>query len=127
MEIAVSMAGFTLSEADTLRKAMGKKDKLLMVSQRAKFVEGCQKNGLTRETGVALFQQCATFARYGWNKAHGIAYSLLSLKTAYMKYHHPGPFYTGMLNAEKDGNRPSPRLIMSPMLLGTDQVPSGLR
>ncbi|MBI1730116.1 DNA polymerase III subunit alpha [Candidatus Acetothermia bacterium] len=82
------MAGFTLAEADSLRKAMGKKDKQLMDQQRQKFIDGCIANNVTDKKARALFDDIDKFARYGFVKAHSTAYALISYWTAYLKAHY---------------------------------------
>ncbi len=85
MQIAQVMAGFSLGEADLLRRAMGKKDKNEMAKQQARFVEGAEKNGVRREAAAHIFELVDKFAGYGFNKSHAAAYALISYHTAYMK------------------------------------------
>ena len=85
MQIAQVMAGFSLGEADLLRRAMGKKDKNEMAKQQARFVEGALKNGVKKSEAIYIFELVDKFAGYGFNKSHAAAYALVSYHTAYMK------------------------------------------
>src|SRR5690606_17542978 len=85
MQIAQVMAGYSLGEADLLRRAMGKKDKNEMAKQQARFVEGAMKNGVKKDDAVYIFELVDKFAGYGFNKSHAAAYALVSYHTAYMK------------------------------------------
>jgi DNA polymerase-3 subunit alpha len=85
MQIAQVMAGYSLGEADLLRRAMGKKDKNEMAKQQARFVEGAMKNGVRKDDAVYIFELVDKFAGYGFNKSHAAAYALVSYHTAYMK------------------------------------------
>jgi len=85
MQIAQVMAGYSLGEADLLRRAMGKKDKNEMAKQQARFVEGAEKNGVKKSDAVYIFELVDKFAGYGFNKSHAAAYALVSYHTAYLK------------------------------------------
>jgi DNA polymerase-3 subunit alpha len=85
MQIAQVMAGYSLGDADLLRRAMGKKDKDEMAKQQARFVEGALKNGVKKDDAVYIFELVDKFAGYGFNKSHAAAYALVSYHTAYMK------------------------------------------
>jgi DNA polymerase-3 subunit alpha len=85
MQIAQVMAGYSLGEADLLRRAMGKKDKNEMAKQQARFVEGARKNGVKDRESIAIFELVDKFAGYGFNKSHAAAYALVSYHTAYLK------------------------------------------
>jgi DNA polymerase-3 subunit alpha len=85
MQIAQVMAGYSLGDADLLRRAMGKKDKNEMAKQQASFVEGAMKNGVKKDEAVYIFELVDKFAGYGFNKSHAAAYALVSYHTAYMK------------------------------------------
>ncbi len=92
MQIAQVMAGYTLGGADLLRRAMGKKDRQEMASQRAKFIEGALKNGVEETIASAVFDQISKFAGYGFNKSHAAPYALLTYQTAYLKANYPVEF-----------------------------------
>lgn len=102
MQIAVTMAGFTMNEADIMRKAIGKKDEELMQSTIRKFRIGMLKNKYGEDLTNDIINRITTFARYGWNKAHAVSYALLSYKTAYLKYKHSTEYFCALLNSETD-------------------------
>lgn len=100
MQIASSMGNFTMAEADTLRKAMGKKDKDMMAKMRAQFQSGAQSNGHSRRTAETIFDEMALFAEYGFNKSHSASYAVLSLRTAWLKAHHAAEFMAATMTTE---------------------------
>ena len=100
MQIAVEVAGFTMGEADVLRKAMGKKSEEMMAKQKEKFVSGAAGRGVEREKAAELWEYIEPFAGYGFNKSHSLAYAMLAYKTAYLKAHHPLAFMAAMLTSE---------------------------
>ncbi len=99
MQIAQAVAGFTLGEADLLRGAMGKKDKAKMAKQREKFLAGAAAKGVAEDRAIELFDLMAHFAGYGFNKAHAMAYGLISYQTAYLKANHPVEYMAALLNS----------------------------
>jgi DNA polymerase III subunit alpha len=100
MQIAASVAGFSLGEADVLRRAIGKKKHEEMVSMREKFLAGARKNGVTEAKARKLYEQIEQFAGYGFNKSHSAAYALVAYRTAYLKTHYPVEFMAALLTAE---------------------------
>ncbi|MGH7912448.1 MAG: DNA polymerase III subunit alpha, partial [Candidatus Dormibacteraceae bacterium] len=101
-----ALAGFTLSEADVLRAAMGKKDKVKMAQQREKFLDGCVGEGIGREKAEELFDAIDRFAQYGFGKGHSAAYAMVCFQTAYLKANYPIEYMTALLthlqgNADK--------------------------
>jgi DNA polymerase-3 subunit alpha len=100
MRIANVLAGFSLAEADVLRKAVGKKDQELANQEVAKFVERAVAQGHPRSVIEELGRQIVTFGRYGFNKSHSVAYSVLSYHTAWLKAHHPAEFMAALLSSE---------------------------
>ncbi len=100
MQVSKDMAGFTPGEADTLRKAMGKKIAKLMAELKVKFIDGSVKNGVERETAAAIFQQFEEFAAYGFNKSHAACYALIAYQTAYLKSRYPDAFMAALLNSD---------------------------
>ncbi|MEE2799369.1 MAG: DNA polymerase III subunit alpha, partial [Pseudomonadota bacterium] len=92
MQIAQVLAGYTLGQADMLRRAMGKKKPEEMAKQRAGFMEGCAANGIDKDLAGNLFDLVEKFAGYGFNKSHSAAYGLVSYQTAWLKAHYPAPF-----------------------------------
>ena len=102
MRIASDLAGYSLGEADVLRKAMGKKDANLIRSELARFQKRATERGLDRRTSGALANQIETFGRYGFNKSHSAAYSLLSYQTAWLKRYYPAEFMAALLSSVLD-------------------------
>ncbi len=100
MRISNVVAGFTLGEADLLRKAMGKKNAEVMAKMRGKFVEGAKKLGTSEKKGAPLFDLMAHFAGYGFNKSHSTAYAFLAYQTAYLKANYPWHFAASLLTIE---------------------------
>ncbi len=100
MQIASKMAGFSLGQADILRKAMGKKMASVMLSMRDKFIAGARKNSIPEKSAVQVFDLMEQFAQYGFNKSHSTAYALLAYQTAYLKVHFPVQFMAALLSSE---------------------------
>ena len=95
------LAGYSLGQADLLRRAMGKKDKEKMAKEREVFIEGCQKtNSIPEKKAAAIFDLLEKFADYGFNKSHSAAYSLISYRTCWLKAHHPVEFMCAVLSNE---------------------------
>jgi len=100
MRISNVVAGFTLGEADILRKAMGKKDAEVMQKQRAKFVDGAKKRDVSEKKAAHLFELIEHFAGYGFNKSHSTAYAFLAYQTAYLKANYPWHFAAALFTIE---------------------------
>ena len=100
MQIAASVAGFTLGEADVLRRAMGKKKHEEMMAMREKFLAGARRNGVPGPKAQKLFDLMEQFAGYGFNKSHSAAYALIAYQTAYLKAHYPVEFMAALLTSE---------------------------
>src|SRR5487761_75919 len=100
MQIAASVAGFSLGEADVLRRAMGKKKHEVMVAQREKFLAGARANNIPPKKAEKLFELMEQFAGYGFNKSHSAAYALVAYQTAYLKARYPVEFMAALLTAE---------------------------
>lgn len=97
------LAGYSLGQADLLRRAMGKKDKEKMAKEREVFIEGCQKhNGIPEKKAAAIFDLLEKFADYGFNKSHSAAYSLISYRMCWLKAHYPVEFMCAVLSNEVD-------------------------
>jgi len=101
MQTAQTMAGFSMVEADALRKAMGKKIPAVMKQQEEKFVAGCIERGHPEELGRELFGFIEHFAGYGFNKSHSAAYALVAYQTAWLKVHYPAEYMAALLTAVK--------------------------
>ena len=100
MQIGSVMGGFSLSQSDILRKAMGKKQKDVMDEYRPKFVEGAKSKGVPAKVAEQVFALMEKFAEYGFNKSHSTAYALLAYQTAWLKLHHPVQFMAALLTSE---------------------------
>jgi DNA polymerase-3 subunit alpha len=100
MRIAQAVAGYSLAEADLLRKAIGKKKREIMVAEGEKFIRRSVEHGTPKKKAQELWSLIEPFARYGFNKSHAVAYALLAYKTAYLKAHYPVDFFAANLSAE---------------------------
>ncbi|MBR4508263.1 MAG: DNA polymerase III subunit alpha [Elusimicrobiaceae bacterium] len=100
METAKRLSGFTPGQADTLRKAMGKKKIDIMEKFRTKFIDGAKENGCPEKISTKIFDQMAKFAEYGFNKSHSVAYALVAYQTAYLKANYPIEFMCSALTNE---------------------------
>ncbi|HUT53459.1 MAG TPA: DNA polymerase III subunit alpha [bacterium] len=100
MQIAASLAGYTMGEADTLRKAMGKKIKELMEAQQDKFLKGAARNKVSEKKAGQVWEDMAQFAKYGFNKSHAAAYAYVAYQTAWLKAHYPVEFLAALLTME---------------------------
>jgi len=105
MQIASKLAGYSLGEADILRRAMGKKKKEVMEQQRGIFVERAQQHGVSRQKAEYIFDLMAKFAEYGFNKSHSAAYAYIAYQTAYLKAHYPAYFMSALLTSEKNDTK----------------------
>ncbi len=101
MQIAQALSGYSLGEADMLRRAMGKKIKKEMDAQRARFVDGAVERGLTKAKADEIFDLLAKFADYGFNKSHAAAYALIAYWTAWFKANHPAEFLAASMTLDK--------------------------
>ncbi len=101
MKIAQELAGFSLGEADVLRKAIAKKKKKLLMDQKEKFIEGCKKNDIDEIIAMKIWNWFEPFARYSFNRSHATAYALIAYQTAYLKARYPLEFMASVLTSEK--------------------------
>jgi DNA polymerase-3 subunit alpha len=102
MQIANVIGGYTMSQADTLRKVMGKKQVAAMEKEKPKFLEGAKKQKINENKAKTIWDQMETFAEYGFNKSHSAAYAMITYQTAYLKAHYPVAFMAALLTSEKD-------------------------
>ncbi len=102
MQIAYQLAGYTLGQADLLRRAMGKKKKEVMEAEAERFIRGAAQKGISRGDAARIFELMAHFAGYGFNKSHSAAYALVAYETAYLKCHWAMHFMAALLTSEKD-------------------------
>ncbi len=123
MQIAQSLAGYTLGGADLLRRAMGKKKPEEMAKQRSVFVDGAVARGVREAQATHIFDLMEKFAGYGFNKSHSAAYALLSYQTAWLKAHHPAHFMAAVLSADMDKTDKVVNLIDECASMGLDILP----
>ncbi len=102
MQIARSLADYTLGKADLLRRAMGKKNPGEMAKQKYIFVDGAIAKGIKKNTAVRIFEQMEKFAGYGFNKSHSVGYALIAYRTAWLKVHYTAYFMAAMFSSEQD-------------------------
>ncbi|RMF98003.1 MAG: DNA polymerase III subunit alpha [Candidatus Schekmanbacteria bacterium] len=108
MQISNALSGYSLAEADILRKAMGKKKPEIMAAQKKKFVEGAVKNGIDENVAGNIFDLIEKFAGYGFNKSHSTAYALITYRTAYLKCYYPEEFMAALLSCDMFDNKKLP-------------------
>lgn len=123
MKIASEFAGFTLGEADILRRAMGKKKPEVMREQREKFIEGAVRKGYSREKAEELFELIEYFAGYGFNKSHSAAYAIVSYQTAYLKAHYPTEYLAACLTSVANDSDKVAKFIAECRRLGIEVLP----
>ena len=123
MQIAQVLAGYSLGDADILRRAMGKKKASEMAKQRLVFVDGASKRGVTDELANYIFDQMETFAGYGFNKSHSAAYALIAYQTAWLKAHYPAAFMAAVLSADMDTTDKIAFLIRECRTMGLNILP----
>jgi len=132
MRIAHVVAGYSLGEADLLRRAMGKKKPAEMEKQKARFIQGAREHGFDPAVAERIFDLMAYFAGYGFNKSHSAAYAMISFQTAYLKAHHPVPFMAALLtndmgNPDKTAKNIAECREMGIRVLPPDVNVSGIR
>nr|BAT30190.1 DNA polymerase III subunit alpha [Aureimonas sp. AU22] len=127
MQIAQVLSGYTLGEADLLRRAMGKKIRAEMDVQRVRFVEGCEKGGIKKAQANTIFDLLAKFADYGFNKSHAAAYALVSYQTAYLKANHPVEFLAGSMTLDMGNTDKLNDFRLDAKRLGIEVVPPSVQ
>ena len=123
MQIAQVLAGYTLGEADLLRRAMGKKKPEEMARQREIFMQGATGRGVDSDTATHIFDLMEKFAGYGFNKSHSAAYALLSYQTAWLKAHYPAQFMAAVLSSDMDNTDKVVTFIDNCSALGLSVLP----
>ena len=123
MKIAQAMAGFTLAEADILRKAVGKKIKSLLLSQKTKFIEGMKRNKIDKQISQKIWAWIEPFARYSFNRSHAASYATIAYQTAYLKTHYPLEFMASLLTSEKNDTERIAVLIEECKNMGIEVLP----
>src|SRR5699024_3009628 len=99
MQIAHQIAGFTLGEADILRRAVSKKNNAVMKQQEEAFINGCLANGYDRSVAEEIFQWIVRFSNYGFPRSHAVAYSMISYQLSYLKANYPANFFAELLSS----------------------------
>jgi DNA polymerase-3 subunit alpha len=123
MEIAVRMAGYTMGEADLLRKAMGKKIREELVPHREKFVQGAVARGTEERSAQQIFDLIMPFADYGFNASHACGYGYVAYQTAFLKAHHPVEFLAALLTSVKDDKDKKPYYLNACRMMGITVLP----
>jgi DNA polymerase-3 subunit alpha len=123
IKIASEIGGLSLSQADLLRRAMGKKDKELMAKQKKEFVDNAVAKNIERKIAAEIFDLIEKFASYGFNKSHSVAYSVLAYQTGYLKAHYPAEYMAATLSSEMDNTDKIVVLIDECRKLGIDVLP----
>jgi DNA polymerase-3 subunit alpha len=123
MQLAQKLAGYSLGEADLMRRAMGKKKKEEMAKHEEKFIRGAIEQGIAEEKARKIFSLMAQFADYGFNRSHSFAYAYLAYQTAYLKAHYPPHFYAAVLSNEIANSDKVARYISEMKSLGIPLLP----
>ncbi len=123
MQIAVRLSGYTLGEADTLRKAIGKKKRDEMALHEKNFVQGAVANGYSERLARSIWDKVVPFADYGFNASHACAYALVGYQTAYLKRHHPVEYMAAMLTSVRDDKDRKPFYLNVARLMGIEVLP----
>jgi DNA polymerase III subunit alpha len=124
MQIVHKLAGFSLSQADLLRRAISKKNPEVIQQQRKQFVEGCEKhNSIDKRIADKIFNLIEYFSNYGFNKSHSAAYALISFRTAYLKTHFPVEFMAALLTSERDNTDKVAQYIEECRRMGISVLP----
>ncbi len=123
MEIAKNLAGFSMAEADVLRKAIGKKIGELLEAQKEKFIKGCVKNGIEENVARKIWQWIEPFAHYSFNKSHSVAYAKIAFQTAFLKAHYPVEFMATLLTLEQNDVERVGFLIKECKRMGIEVLP----
>ena len=123
MQIASALAGFSLGQADMLRRAMGKKKPEIIAKERSHFTEGCLANGINGKLAGEIFDLMEKFAGYGFNKSHSAAYGLVAYQTAWLKANYPAEFMAAMLTSVMDHTEKVPDYIEAARRQGIEVLP----
>ena len=126
MRIAQDLGGYSLGEADLLRRAMGKKKKAEMEKHQTIFIEGAQKNGVSEKVAAGLFDQMVMFAEYCFNKSHSMAYGYVTYQTAYLKAHYPVEYMAALLSSNSGDQEKVQRYIASALSMGIEVLPPNI-
>jgi DNA polymerase-3 subunit alpha len=111
MQIVQDLGGFTLGQADMMRRAMGKKKVDIILENKQKFIDGCKNNNVDSKIAESIFDQMVKFAQYCFNRAHSAAYAFVCYQTAYLKAHYPVEYFSALLSSVKDDKEKTQRYI----------------
>ncbi|NTW08537.1 MAG: DNA polymerase III subunit alpha, partial [Anaerolineaceae bacterium] len=123
MFAAMSLAGYSPSDADEMRKAISKKNADALAKHREKFVQGCGKNGIPKDKAESIFSDWENFARYGFNKSHAADYGVIAVQTAFLKCHYTAEYMTSLLSASKNEMEKVAWYIADCKVMGIDVLP----
>ncbi|NPU83054.1 MAG: DNA polymerase III subunit alpha [Syntrophaceae bacterium] len=123
MQIAGSIGGYSMADADNLRRLMSKKKPEEMEKEKPKFLDGAKQNAIPQQKAQKIWDQMETFAEYGFNKSHSAAYAVITYQTAYLKAHYPAEFMAALLTSEKDNRDKIIRYIHDCRSLGIGVLP----
>jgi len=123
MQICRSLAGYSYARADIVRRAMSKKKAAEMNKEHDAFIEGCKARGIREEAATEIFSEMASFANYAFNKSHATAYGMISYRTAYLKAHYPGEYFSALLTSVLDSSTKLKKYIADAQKLGVRVLP----
>ncbi len=126
IRIATDLAGYEPGDADTIRKAVGKKKKDALLAHRTQFVHGCEARGIAREVAEGIFDDIEFFARYGFNRAHAAGYAMVTCQTAYLKAHYPLEYMTALLTVERHNTEKVGILVNECRRMGIEVLPPSI-
>ncbi len=126
MQIAQTIAGYTMAQADILRRAMGKKDPATMVKEKEKFIAGAVEKGYKKELADQIFEILLPFAHYGFNKSHAAAYSVIAYKTAYLRANYPAEFMAANLTNEMNSPDKFAHYLDETRMMGLEITPPSI-
>jgi DNA polymerase-3 subunit alpha len=126
IRIAADLAGYAPGDADTMRKAVGKKKKDLMDKHRALFIEGANGRGIAQEQCEAIWADIEYFARYGFNKSHAADYAVITCQTAFLKAHYPVEYMAALLSVERDNTEKVAQYLVDARRMGIQVAPPAI-
>ncbi|QUW22704.1 DNA polymerase III subunit alpha [Sporosarcina sp. Marseille-Q4063] len=127
MQIAVKFAGYTMGEADLLRRAVSKKNREVLQHEREKFTQSAMNHGVPKQDAVSIYELIVKFADYGFPKSHAVAYSLISYRLAYLKANEPAYFYAALLSSMMGSNEKTIELIEEAKAYGIQILPPSIK
>lgn len=123
MQMVQACGGFSLGQADIVRRAMGKKDRKLLDEQKAKFIAGCKEKDIDQKLAMVIWDKIETFAGYGFNKSHSVAYAFVAYQTAYLKANYPVEFMCALLTSESGNLEKTAMYVEECRRMGIDVLP----